>query len=391
MKNIAFIFPAGCYPVPAIKGGAVEALITNLIEENEKNKKFIFHVIMCKYKSDKTNYDYSGYKYTKFYDFYQGDKQFKFDRLVNAINKRLNYAIDFYSPYEKFIIRTVKDINPEQIIFEGTFNVSVKKLKKLFSKEKIILHVHHQILPKYKLDKHIGSMLCVSEFIKQDWIDSGKMSDDFDYKVLNNVLTSDNFFNKISSEEKKELKLKYNLTDDDFVLVYCGRLVKEKGIGVLINAIKNLKEKNIKLMIIGESGFKNSNITPFVSEIKEMVCDDERVFFTGFIDNHELYKYYSIANLQVIPSLCEESAGLVALEGRAVGLPQLITNSGALPDYASKKAVIVNKEKNLQENLESEIQNFFNGKYSKEIKSEKNIPGAEEYYEQFSELFGDKK
>ena len=31
--------------------------------------------------------------------------------------------------YEKFIIRTVKDSNPEQIIFEGTFNVSVKKLK----------------------------------------------------------------------------------------------------------------------------------------------------------------------------------------------------------------------------------------------------------------------
>ena len=50
MKNIAFIFPAGCYPVPAIKGGAVEALITNLIEENEKNAP--------PYEESEWDYDY---------------------------------------------------------------------------------------------------------------------------------------------------------------------------------------------------------------------------------------------------------------------------------------------------------------------------------------------
>ena len=385
MKNIVFIFPAGCYPVPAINGGAVEALITNLVEENEKQQKFIFHIIMCKNKSDKTDYDYSKYKFTKFYDFYQTDKRFKLDRVVNAVNKRLNYALGIYSSYEKFIYKTLLNINLDFIIFEGTINAIVRKLKRKFGKRKIMLHVHHQILPKYKLDKHIGSMICVSDFIKKDWIDSKKLSVDFNYKVLNNTLTSNTFFNKPTEKEIKDLRNRFKLKDEDFVLLYCGRLVKEKGVGILIDVVNNLKDKNIKLMIIGESGFKNSKLTPFVSELKRKISD--RIFFTGFIDNKELYKFYSIANLQIIPSICEEAAGIVALEGRAMGLPQLVTNSGALPEYAGKDAVILKKEDNLRENLEREIENFINTKKKKSNKQENDIPCSKEYYNDFLSIF----
>ena len=171
------------------------------------------------------------------------------------------------------------------------------------------------------------------------------------------------------------------------MVVYCGRLIKEKGIDVLIKAIKTLNKDNLKLMIIGASAFKNSKMTPFVEELKEIVGENKNVFFTGFVPNEELYKYYSLANLQVIPSVWEEVAGIVALEGRAVGLPQVITNSGGLPEYASKNAIILEKGENLQENLQKEILKFYNGEYANLVEDEK-IAGAKEYYNQFVELMG---
>ena len=387
MKNIVFVFNPECYPVPAINGGAVEALVTNLINENEIQQKFNFHVIMCKHSTDNTKYDYSNYKHTKFYDFYQTDFKFKTNKLVNAINKRLNYALPLYSAYENFILSKVNEINPDFVIYEGVFNSTVRKLKNSLGKEKLVLHVHHQILPKFKLDKHFGRMLCVSEFVKRDWQQSQKLNEDFKYQILNNVLTSTTFKNKLTETEKKDLQQKLNIKENDFVVVYCGRLIKEKGIDVLIKAIKTLNKDNLKLMIIGASAFKNSKMTPFVEELKEIVGENKNVFFTGFVPNEELYKYYSLANLQVIPSVWEEVAGIVALEGRAVGLPQVITNSGGLPEYASKNAIILEKGENLQENLQKEILKFYNGEYANLVEDEK-IAGAKEYYNQFVELMG---
>lgn len=388
MKNIVFVFNPECYPVPAVNGGAVEALVTNLINENEIQQKFKFHVIMCKHSNDQTKYDYSNYKHTRFYDFYQGEIKFKSNKLVNAVNKRLNYALPLYSSYEKYILSVVNSINPDFVVYEGVFNSTVRKLKKTLGKDKLVLHVHHQILPKYQLDKHFGRMLCVSEFVKRDWQESRKLDANFKYQILNNVLTSTTFKNKLTESEEQELKLKFGIKEKDFVVVYCGRLIKEKGIDVLIKAIKELRKDNLKLMIIGESAFKNSKLTPFVENLKQLVGDDKNIFFTGFVPNEELYKYYSLANLQVIPSVWEEVAGIVALEGRAVGLPQIVTKSGGLPEYASKNAIVLDKENNLQEKLQEEILKFYNGEYSNLVEDEK-IAGATEYYNQFVELMND--
>lgn len=391
MKNIVFILNPGCYPVPAINGGAVEALVTNLINENEQQKKFIFHVIMCKNVNDKTNYDYSDYKYTKFYNFYQKDFNFKFGRIVNGVNKRLNYALPLYSPYERFLLSTIKKINPDHIIFEGSFNSTVRKLRKIYGKDKLSLHIHHQMKPKYKIDKYFGNMISCSEFIKKDWQDSKKLADNFNYLILNNVLTSTNFKNKVSIEEKTALRKKLGIKDKDFVVVFCGRLIEVKGVDILIKAIQSLNNKNIKLMIIGESGFKNSKITPYVEDLKNLVGEDKNIIFTGYVDNPELYKYYSIANLQVICSICEEAAPVNAIEGCAIGLPQLITNSGGLPEYANKNAIIVDKSNNLQEKLSSEIKNFYDGKYNSIDFANEKIGDQTDYYNQFKDLMNKHK
>ena len=63
--NICIIGPKG-FPVPAVKGGAVETLITNFIEENEKRQKIFIDVITI---YDKSAVDLKkSYQYTNFID-----------------------------------------------------------------------------------------------------------------------------------------------------------------------------------------------------------------------------------------------------------------------------------------------------------------------------------
>lgn len=52
-----------------------------------------------------------------------------------------------------------------------------------------------------------------------------------------------------------------------------------------------------------------------------------------------------MADVQVVCSICEEAAGLVAIEGMMSGLPLIITDSGGLPEYVGENAYAVLKRK----------------------------------------------
>ena len=74
---------------------------------------------------------------------------------------------------------------------------------------------------------------------------------------------------------------------------------------------------------------------------------ENQVIHVGYINNDELYKYYQIADMQAVPSMWEEAAGLVAIEGMASGLPLVVTRSGGMVEYVDEKcALTVDKEKN---------------------------------------------
>ena len=84
----------------------------------------------------------------------------------------------------------------------------------------------------------------------------------------------------------------------------------------------------------------------------EQAKNDTRIKFTGYIDNDEIYKYYQLADVQVIPTITEEAAGLVAIEGMLSALPIIATNSGGMPEYLNKEcAIIVEKGDKLKADL----------------------------------------
>jgi glycosyltransferase involved in cell wall biosynthesis len=154
------------------------------------------------------------------------------------------------------------------------------------------------------------------------------------------------------------------LSDDDFVIVYSGRLTEEKGILQLIQAIKVLCNaqslKRIKLLIIGASAYgKDKQPTPFIEQLeKESEPIRDKVCFTGYINYEEVPSYLKMADIAVVPSMWEEPFGLTVLEAMAAGLPLITTRSGGIPEICEGVATIVGRD-HVVDNLSAAILDLY--------------------------------
>jgi glycosyltransferase involved in cell wall biosynthesis len=133
---------------------------------------------------------------------------------------------------------------------------------------------------------------------------------------------------KQKAKIKKELGIK-----DKKVILFMGRLIWEKGLEFLILAFKSLRPKidNISLLIVG-SGYKKQALENLIK--KEKIED---VILTPGVRYTETPKYYSIADILILPSV-SECWGLVVNEGMACGLPVLTSDKvGAGEDLIKHK------------------------------------------------------
>ncbi|CDE83500.1 putative uncharacterized protein [Clostridium sp. CAG:273] len=214
-------------------------------------------------------------------------------------------------------------------------------------------------------------MICVSNFIKSSL--EKKLEIDKDKcVVLRNGIDTKKFSITIDEIEKQKIKKKYNINDDDKILLFTGRLVKEKGIKELLEALSKVQIKNLKLLVVGSS-LNNINVkTKYEIEIEELVKKiNKNVIFTGFVEYKEIYKLYAIADIAVLPSIWDDPAPLTIIESMAAGLPIITTNSGGIPEYAKNGcAVILKRDENMIYNLKNAIIDLLNHKEKRKKMSE---------------------
>jgi len=114
---------------------------------------------------------------------------------------------------------------------------------------------------------------------------------------------------------------------EEKIILYVGRLVYEKGIQVVVNAVpKILQRVNAKFVIVG-NGYMRDQLTAIVNGLGLA----HKVLFTGFLDDDTLRKLQMIADVSVVPSLFEPF-GIVALEAMAAGSPVVVSDTGGLSE-----------------------------------------------------------
>ena len=145
-----------------------------------------------------------------------------------------------------------------------------------------------------------------------------------------------NGVNRPSIRKAKLITEQYGLTKDSYVL-FLGRVVPEKGIRYLVEAFKDVKTDK-KLIIAGGS----SDTDSFMKEVKELAKDDDRITFTGFVQEQLLDELYSNSYIYTLPSDLE-GMPLSLLEAMSYGNCCLVSNIPECAEVVEDKAVIFEK------------------------------------------------
>ncbi len=122
---------------------------------------------------------------------------------------------------------------------------------------------------------------------------------------------------KCPEEKIKELKLSLGISEDDKVILFIGRVAKEKSIDVIIRQMPKIINKvpNAKLVIVGDGMYRE--------DLEEMIDElniSDSVIFTGEVPWEEVAQYYRLGDVFVSSSLTE-TQGLTFIEAMASDVP----------------------------------------------------------------------
>lgn len=366
----------GSYPIPAVKGGAVSILVEHLIQDNERAGLFNFTVLSF--------YDQNAKEKTKNYK----NTQFiwvKVPRILELGNKLVFYCVKHLFPKKKslsyksvfsllFYIAIARKVlskyNFDKIIIENNIPLSLSlhgRLRKY--RGKYYYHLHN--VPRINAANrniilNASGFLCVSKYvgdeISKESNPIGPVPKD-KIKILRNCIDLDVFNENSNLEKIKEIKRKFKISSKDNVILFAGRISKEKGIDQVIKSFKIAykKDKSLKLLIIG-SYMHGSNIkTEYQNYLDSLSSGVQtNIIYTGYIDQSDLKYYYQIAKISIFSSMWNEPAGLTLLESMACGTPVITTRSGGIPEYVKDKAIVLERNSKLPEYIASNLELLLN-------------------------------
>jgi glycosyltransferase involved in cell wall biosynthesis len=112
------------------------------------------------------------------------------------------------------------------------------------------------------------------------------------------------------------------LAGDAPTVVYFGKLLRNKGVHVLLEALSGL---HARAVVVGFGDYR---------EALERMADPERVLFTGPLEHRHLVNLLALADACVVPSIFPEAFGMVAAEAAAAGCPPLVARHSGLAEIA---------------------------------------------------------
>ncbi|RLG69256.1 hypothetical protein DRN93_00610 [archaeon] len=182
-------------------------------------------------------------------------------------------------------------------------------------------HIYDVIIGNFIL-RNVDTLIAVSRYSAAVTVPKGFKGN---VEIVPNGVDTTEFNPQVNGEN---IRSKYN---NDYLLLYVGRLVKQKGLDYLIKAMNNI-EDDAGLMVVGRG--------PELSHLKELVWKldlEKRIFFEGFVKDALLPAYYAAADVFVLPSLWEPF-GMVLLEAMATGRAIAASRVGGIPEILGGEA-----------------------------------------------------
>jgi glycosyltransferase involved in cell wall biosynthesis len=123
-------------------------------------------------------------------------------------------------------------------------------------------------------------------------------------------------------DEANAARLAEFLAGDEPTVVYFGKLIEQKGVQVLLEAMRDV---DARLVVVG--------FGPYRSTLETMA--PARTLFTGPLEHRHLRHLLPLADATVVPSIFPEAFGMVAAEAASAGSPPLVSRHSGLAEVAA--------------------------------------------------------
>ncbi|MDR5590565.1 glycosyltransferase family 4 protein [Christiangramia sp. SM2212] len=178
-----------------------------------------------------------------------------------------------------------------------------------------------------KLTYSLATKVYPNSFVLKDIIKELGYADDDKLEVLgqgssNGIDT--NYFNpeNYTDEYRSNLRRDIGIPEYDFVYIFVGRLVSEKGINELVTAFVELESKNpdVSLLLVGPF---EQELDPIDPEVFKLINSHLKIYTTGY--QQDVRPYFSISNVLTFPSYREGFPNVV-MQANAMSLPAIVSN-----------------------------------------------------------------
>ena len=180
-----------------------------------------------------------------------------------------------------------------------------------------------RVLTKMGL-KNANAFIALSNIVED------ALKDFTDKKIYKSALPIYGGYNLDKNLDVKKQKVELGFKEDDDVLLFFGYVRKYKGLNVLLDAMPEIIKKNpkAKLLIVGE--FYDSP-DKYYEQINKLGIKDSINVVQRFVPNEEVGKYYSVADLVILPYLSATQSGVLNI-AYGFGKPVIVTDVGGLAE-----------------------------------------------------------
>ncbi len=232
----------------------------------------------------------------------------------------------------KFLINLIRFCRDYEIIHGHYYSNALVAIlfAKLFNKKSVIMlyEVENLMNRKYlKLLNKADKILVISNSLK-NYVEQRGL------KNVEVVTPWINFDSKRFNQNK--LKRKYGLTNKK-VILFIGRIIKTKGVGLLIKAIPIIKNKfkNFKVIFIGSKIDKELINLPKKLKVADY-CE-----FKGFVSEKEKEDYCKLCDISIYPPYVKGGFGFVLLETMKYGKAVIGSDNWGVPDAVGDAGIII--------------------------------------------------
>lgn len=164
-------------------------------------------------------------------------------------------------------------------------------------------------------------VICNSEYMRNETMNVFQLPED-KLRVINNGVQLD-MFKGIERDYDFRRNFAY---DNEKIIFFVGRLVQEKGVQVLLDAVPQIMDRynDVKFIIAGKGPQYD-----YLRYKADSMGISNKVYLTGYLSEENLMKLYKCADIAVFPSLYEPF-GIVALESMVANVPAVVTDTCGL-------------------------------------------------------------